>query len=177
MNETLKEKDGTNPNLLESLLNSWDRNNAILLNLLRAILTGGLEARAAPDSPSVAQMFTHIHFVRLVFVLEDAPEFASGVPEEEWADVRDASRIAQMLEESAQTVRDAVKGRLETNQAMNQHYDHPILFLQHMIWHEGYHHGQIKLALKLTGSQISDDAIGAGTWGVWMKKNKPRVER
>lgn len=170
-----KEEDDTNQNQLEALLNSWDRNNTILLNLLRAIPTGGLEARAAPDSPSVAQMFTHIHFVRLVFVLEDAPEFASGLPEEEWAEGRDVTQIASMLEESAQTVRDAVKGRLETNQAMNQHYDHPILLLQHMIWHEGYHHGQIKLALKLAGSQISDDAIGVGTWGVWMKKNRPRV--
>jgi hypothetical protein len=27
------------------------------------------------------------------------------------------------------------------------HYDHPILLLQHMLWHEGYHHGQISLAL------------------------------
>jgi hypothetical protein len=30
---------------------------------------------------------------------------------------------------------------------MNLHYDHPILLLQHMLWHEGYHHGQMKLAL------------------------------
>jgi len=165
----------TNQNLLEPLFNSWERNNTILLNLLRAVPTGAMEARAMPDSPSVAQMFTHIHFVRLVFVFEDAPEFARGLPEEEWANERDVGRIARMLEESAGIVRDAVKGRLETNQGMNLHYDHPILFLQHMIWHEGYHHGQIKLALKLAGSQIPDDAIGAGTWGVWMNKNKARV--
>ena len=164
-------------NLLETILDSWDRNNTILLNLLRAIPTGGMEARAMPDSPSVAQMFTHIHFVRLVFVLEDAPEFASGLPEEEWMEERDVSHIAQMLEESAQTVRDAVKNRIELSQEMNLHYDHPILFLQHMIWHEGYHHGQIKLALKLAGSQIPDDAVGAGTWGVWMNKNQARVQR
>ena len=39
-------------------------------------------------SPSIAQLFTHIHFVRLVFVLEDAPEFARNLPEEEscWPD-------------------------------------------------------------------------------------------
>ncbi len=177
MNESLKETDDTNQNLLEPLLNSWDRNNTILLNLLRAIPTGGLEARATPDSPSVAQMFTHIHFVRLVFVLEDAPEFTQTLPEEEWAIERDVTQISQKLIESVQTVRDAVKGRLETNQGMNQHYDHPILFLQHMIWHEGYHHGQIKLALKLAGSHIPDDTVGAGTWGIWMKKGKPRVER
>ncbi len=37
---------------------------------------GGLEVRAMEGSPSVAEMFTHIHYVRLVFVSEDAPEFA-----------------------------------------------------------------------------------------------------
>ena len=32
--------------LLEALLDSWDRNNTILLNLLRALPDGGLEVRA-----------------------------------------------------------------------------------------------------------------------------------
>lgn len=161
-------------NLLEALLDSWDRNNTILLNLLHAIPTGGLEARAMPDSPSVAQMFTHIYYVRLVFVFEDAPEFSVAVPDDEWLEERDVARIAQMLQDSAQTVREAVKNRVETNQDMNLHYDHPILFLQHMIWHEGYHQGQIKLALKLAGLPIADKDVGAGTWGVWM--NKKRAE-
>ena len=31
--------------LLEALLDSWDRNNTILVNLLRAVPEGGLEAR------------------------------------------------------------------------------------------------------------------------------------
>lgn len=53
---------------------------------------------------------------------------------------------------------------------MDTHYDHPILFLQHMLWHEAYHHGQIKLALKLAGRPISDDVAGPISWGVWMDK-------
>jgi uncharacterized damage-inducible protein DinB len=53
---------------------------------------------------------------------------------------------------------------------MQQHYDHPLLFLQHMIWHDGYHHGQIKLALKLAGHPFDDEQIGALTWDVWMNK-------
>jgi uncharacterized damage-inducible protein DinB len=156
--------------LLEALLDSWDRNNAILVNLLRAVPEGGLEARAMAGGPTVAQLFTHAHFVRLVFVEEDAPEFATTLPGEEWADDRDRERIAQMLNESARVVRDAVRARVETGKAMNLHYDHPILFLQHMIWHEGYHHGQIKLALKLTGRPIPDREAGRVTWGVWMRK-------
>ena len=42
-----------------------------------------------------------------------------------------------------------------------------------MIWHEGYHHGQIKLALKLAGRPITDEKVGPVTWGVWMRKKEP----
>jgi uncharacterized damage-inducible protein DinB len=156
--------------LFEALLDSWDRNNTILVNLLRAIPEGGLDARAMEGSPSVGEMFSHIHYVRLVFVSEDAPEFAREVPKEEWTAERDPGRIAQMLNDSAKVVRDAVKSRVEIGGEMNLHYDHPILLLQHMIWHEGYHHGQIKLALKLTGHPITNKEAGPLTWRVWMDK-------
>jgi uncharacterized damage-inducible protein DinB len=158
--------------LLEALLDSWDRNNTILVNLLRALPKGGLEARVMEGSPSVAELFTHIHYVRLVFISEDAPEFARGLPEEEWVAERDPDRIAQMLNDSAKVVRDAVKSRVEAGQHMNLHYDHPILLLQHMIWHEGYHHGQIKLALKATGRPLTDQEAGRVTWQVWMRKTR-----
>lgn len=156
--------------LLELLLDSWDRNNTILLNLLRALPERGLEAKAMGDSPSVAELFTHIHYVRLVFISEDAPEFGRELPKKEWMDERDPIRIAQMLNDSAKVVRDAVKSRVEAGQDMNLHYDHPILLLQHMVWHEGYHHGQIKLALKATGQPMSDEEAGPVTWDVWMRK-------
>jgi uncharacterized damage-inducible protein DinB len=162
--------DAPDQRLLEVLLDSWDRDNTILVNLLRALPEGGLEVRAMEGSPSVAEMFTHIHYVRLVFVSEDAPEFARDVPAEEWVVERDPGRIAQMLNDSARVVRDAVKSRVETGRGMNVHYDHPILLLQHMIWHEGYHHGQMKLALKVAGRPLTDEEAGPVTWDVWMLK-------
>ena len=39
-----------------------------------------------------------------------------------------------------------------------------------MIWHEGYHHGQIKLTLKLAGQPLDDEDVGLVTWDVWMDK-------
>jgi uncharacterized damage-inducible protein DinB len=162
--------DAPDQRLLEALLDSWDRNNTILLNLLRAMPDDRLNARAMEGSPSIAEMFTHIHFVRLVFVFECAPEFARDLPREEWVAERDPDRIARMLNDSAKVVRDAVKSRLETGREMNLHYDHPILLLQHMVWHEGYHHGQIKLALKVAGHPMTDEEAGPITWDVWMLK-------
>jgi uncharacterized damage-inducible protein DinB len=162
--------DQPNPDLLEAVLDSWDRNNTIQVNFLRALPAGGLDAKAMESSPSIAELFAHIHYVRLVFVSEDAPEFERDVPEE-WATERDPGRIEQMLNESAKAVREAVKGRVEARRHMNVHYDHPILFLQHMFWHEGYHHGQMKLALKAAGHPLSDKEAGPITWGLLTRKS------
>jgi hypothetical protein len=41
-----------------------------------------------------------------------------------------------------------------------------------MLWHEGYHHGQIKLALKVSGSLLMDEAAGPLTWDIWMRKSR-----
>lgn len=157
--------------LLAALLDSWDRNNTILVNLLHAIPEGALDLRPEPTSPSIGGLFMHMHYCRLVFVHEDAPEVATPVPDGEWRTERDRTQIAQWLNESARTVRAAVVSRLASGRPMDTHYDHPILLLQHMIWHEGYHHGQIKLTLKLAGQPFDDEEIGPVTWDVWMDKS------
>lgn len=156
--------------LLEGLLDSWDRNNTILVNLLHALPDGVFDLRPAPGSPSIGELFTHINYCRPVFVEEDAPEFAIAVPKGEHNTVYDRARLTEMLNESARVVRNAVAGRLESGRPMDRHYDHPILMLQHMVWHEGYHHGQIKLTLKQAGQPLSDDIAGTVTWDVWMDK-------
>lgn len=158
--------------VLEALLDSWDRNNRIVTNLLNVIPAGGLEARATPGSPTVAALFMHFHYVRLVFIEENTPEFGPEVPTDEWGIEPDRDRLTRMLNDSAQAVRDVVKASVTTGRAMDLHYDHPILFLQHMLWHEGYHHGQIKIALKLAGVPLADDVIGPLSWSVWMRKTR-----
>jgi uncharacterized damage-inducible protein DinB len=158
--------------LVEVLLDSWDRNNTITTNLLRAVPDPAMDVRPAADSPSIAELFSHMHYVRAVFVAEDAPEITVEVPTGEWTAEHDRDRLAAMLTASAAAVRDAVRARLNSGRAMDRHYDHPILMLQHLIWHEGYHHGQIKLALKMAGRAFDDEAIGPLTWDVWMEKTK-----
>ena len=156
--------------LLEALLDSWDRNNTITVNLLRALPENVEDLRPMDGSPSIGKLFMHMHYCRLIFVVEDAPEFAKEVPKGEWAIERDRDRLARMLNDSAKAVRDAVEGRLKSGRAMDRHYDHPLLMFQHLIWHEGYHHGQIKLALKMAGKPFDDEEIGPLTWDVWMEK-------
>jgi uncharacterized damage-inducible protein DinB len=160
--------------LIAVILDSWDRNNRILINLVGALPPGGLEARVMPGSPSVAEMLSHIHYVRLVLLSEDVPELAAQVPEAEWIPegewAGNPNVIAEQLQSSGKAVRDAIETCIERGQEMKIHYDHPLLCLQHLIWHEGYHHGQIKLALKVNGHPLDDKEIGALTWHIWFDK-------
>ena len=157
--------------LLDALLDSWDRNNRIIIGLLQLVPEGCLEEKPVDSSPSIGALFMHIHYVRLIFVEEDAPEVARAMPSGEWRSERDRAGMIAMLNDSCAAVRDAVRGRLAARKAMDRHYDHPILMLQHLIGHEGYHHGQIKLTLKLHGHPIDDEAASRATWGVWMDKS------
>jgi uncharacterized damage-inducible protein DinB len=159
--------------LLDVFLDSWDRSNTILLNLLRLLPKAGLSARATPTSPTVSEMLAHIHHERMVSLLEEAPEFAGKVPEQEWQAESDPECIAQLLAESARRVQAAVKSKVEKAEPMNLEYDHPILLLQLLIFHEAYHHGQIKLALKIAGCPIPDDQAGPLTWNVWRMRRNP----
>jgi hypothetical protein len=59
----------------------------------------------------------------------------------------DRDRLADMLNDSAKAVREAVRARLEARGEMDVHYDHPILMLD-------------------------DEEIGPVTWDVWMEKSR-----
>ncbi|HTZ95694.1 MAG TPA: hypothetical protein VMB18_04815 [Terriglobales bacterium] len=98
--------------LLQAVLDSWDRNNRILVNLLRAVPPGCYQARVVPTSPSVIEMFGHMIYVRLIFVSEDAPEWAVTLDPRDWLRETDPERLAAGLDSSARTVRKAVEDRL-----------------------------------------------------------------
>jgi uncharacterized damage-inducible protein DinB len=160
----------TDRSLLDAVLDSWDRNNRITVNLLRALPPGSLGLRAVDGGMTVAEMFTHMHFRRLASVFHNAAEIEGGTRDNEWSEVRDPERIAALLDGSAGVMRAAVERRLASGRPMDAQYDHPILMIQHFIWHEGYHHGQVKLALKRAGLAFDDEEIGPRTWDVWMDK-------
>jgi uncharacterized damage-inducible protein DinB len=153
--------------VLAAVFTGWDRHNEVLVNLLRAIPAEALGARVTDASPTVAAMFSHMHHERLCSVIENAPESGAPKPEDEWHDDRDVEHLATQLNASAAWVRDAVARRTEKSRALDKDFAHPVHLIQFLILHEGYHHGQIKLALKVSGSPMADDVAGPVTWQRW----------
>ncbi len=117
-------------------------------------------------------MFVHIHYVRLALISENAPRFGRTLHYQDWLKERQPVAIEKMLHQSASDVGQTILSCIRDPQPIKFHYDHPVLFLQHMVWHEGYHHGQIKLALKVCGHSLMDKEVGPDTWGLWMRKAK-----
>lgn len=160
--------------LLSVLLDSWDRNNSIMLNLLRALPedgTGGQSAggqplrRAAVDAhpPRAAR-------VRLRGGSRVRQERTGGrVAGRAWRGTRRADADRKRQGGAGRGEREGA-GRSEPGpQLRPPDPDAPALAL-----HEGYHHGQIKLALKVAGYPICDDEAGAFTWDVWRRKGVER---
>ncbi len=156
--------------LLEVNLESWRRNNEILINLLRSVPADAMQASALPGSPTVAAMFHHMHHERMISLDEEAPEYGGAPPAQEWEGEDDPGKIAEKLEDSARRVGEAVRSRVEKRSGLDRSYDHPILFLQLLLFHEAYHHGQIKLALKANNSPLPDSLAGPMTWDVWRRR-------
>lgn len=164
--------DLTDRSVLDAVLEAWDRHNTVMLNLLRELPEGGLDARAMPDSPTVGAMFSHIHHERLVSVHEEAPEHAIQPPEQEWRPERDAAHIEAMLQSSAKVVRAAVESRVLAGRELDLNFGHPVLMLQFLLWHDAYHHGQMKLALKAVGTPFPDMESGPLIWDVWRARKE-----
>lgn len=156
--------------VFRATLDGWWRANLALSNLLRALPPQAVHARASPSSPTIGQMSAHIHHERLVSVLENAPEVAPAVPAVEWADAQDLGAMVAHLAESAACVADAVERRWKDGRTLDKDFAHPVQLLLFLIFHDGYHHGQMKIALKAAGLSVPDEVVSAQVWAVWRQR-------
>jgi uncharacterized damage-inducible protein DinB len=149
------------------ILESWDRNQTVLLNLLHHLTPEQLGAKALENSFSIAVHFAHIQHVRTDWLFSVASGVATlpSLFKEQagtWVAEQDPAIIKDSLTASAQAVREVVLVGADI-----PIYSHPIHFLQHMLWHEGYHFGQMMLALKAFGTPIDDPTSDKLIWDIW----------
>ena len=159
--------------IAEELLASWDRQTQILLNTLGLVHADLLDVKPSEDGGTIAEQFSHIHGCRKFWVSKVAPgrEMPLGDLEEkvdgEWVSERDLDVIRVQLLASSAAVRAVVADALEAGTTQFGPYSHPGQFLQHMLWHEGYHYALVALALRLSGHEPTGAWEEANVWGLW----------
>lgn len=157
----------------EELLASWDRQSKILLNTLGLVTTDLLDAKPSQDGGTIAEQFSHIHGCRKFWISKVAPglESSLGDLEEkidgEWISERNLDRIRAQILASSAAIRTAVANALDAGTSQFGPYSHPVQFLQHMLWHEGYHYALVALALRLAGHEPTEAWEETNVWGLW----------
>lgn len=158
----------------EALLDSWDRQCRIVTAVSTLIDESNRSVKPSEDGWPLDKQLAHMHRVRTYFLSQVAPEHAaslgSSYADEIGTPIADLDAIRGNLEASGKAVREAVREGLAKGGPMageNVTYDNPVLFLQHMVWHEGWHVGLIFLALRLAGQEPSEEWDEPNVWGLW----------
>lgn len=157
--------------LLTPLLDSWDRQCRIVDAVASLVTEENRSVKPSDDGWPLDHQLAHIHQVRKYWLTQLDPERGRALGEvftDGWeGPISDLDAIKGHLEQSGLAVREGVRVAIENGAQPAGGYDHPVLFLQHMIWHEGWHVGLIMLALRLAGQEPKEIWEEENVWGHW----------
>jgi uncharacterized damage-inducible protein DinB len=157
--------------LTEAILDSWDRQCRIVAAVASRIDASNRHLKPSEDGWPLDYHLAHMHHVRKEWLTKVNPERGSRLGNAftaEWENpIEDLDAIRERLQESGRAVRDAVRDALAAGTGAVGGYDHPILFLQHMVWHDGWHVGLLFLGLRLAGQEPPPEWEEENVWGEW----------
>jgi uncharacterized damage-inducible protein DinB len=160
--------------MLDVLLESWDRQCKIIDNLFELVNDGNKAQKPSEDGMPIYEQFAHMHNTRRFWLSRTSPEHLEGygrsyvqVSDDDWQPIHDLAQLRDLLKESGKAVRDATEKGVDSGVAKFGGYDHPVFFLQHMLWHEGYHFALVMLALRLAGVDPGEEWEEPKVWGLW----------
>lgn len=154
-----------------ALLDSWDRQARMVSALAGLVTEGNRHLKPSEDGMPLSAQLAHMHQVRRYWIGELDKSVEESLPSaysDGWqTPIEDLELIKKMLDQSAQAVRDAVAAALAAGKEKVGGYDNPVLYLQHMVWHEGWHVGLIMLSLRLGGQEPTEEWEEQHLWGEW----------
>ncbi len=158
---------------LNALLQSWDRQSRILLNLASLVTEENRRTKSSDDSSAIDMHLCHIHESRYWWLGKVSSKHQATLGDvvrqegDGWVPIDDLDEIRTELGVSAKAVRDAVEEVMTAGGGPVGPYSHPFYFMQHMLWHEGYHFALVLLALRNAGCEPSEEWEEQNVWGIW----------
>ncbi|HEY3779840.1 MAG TPA: DinB family protein, partial [Fimbriimonadaceae bacterium] len=129
------------------------------------------KAKPSEDGMPLDHQLAHIHKVRHYWLSQFSPSDVAGMADGfngTWdTPITDLAEIKALLVQSEKAVRDAFADGMKNGGKPAGGYDHPVFFLQHMIWHEGWHVGLIFLGLRLAGAEPPEEWEEKNVWSEW----------
>lgn len=156
----------------EVLLESWNRQAEIVNRLAGIVDENVLNAKPSEDGWTIGFHLCHMHGVRKGWLSEISPSHAESLEsliEGGWQGTpsSDLRLIRAELRKSGEAVGTAFRDLMSRGVERIAPYDHPVHFLEHMVWHDGWHYGLIALALRLAGKELDEEWEERNVWGIW----------
>jgi uncharacterized damage-inducible protein DinB len=155
--------------LVEQILETWRKNNEILLYLLDEIPKKGFSVKPSGSrGRDVAAQFHHLNRVRLGWLHYHAK---GGKPPLDRYDKNKPPTKAQLkkaLKASGLGVEKFVQKSLQSDTPPRLFHKNAVRWMGYLLAHDAHHRGQVLLALKQAGMRIPDRVAVQGVWGKWL---------
>jgi uncharacterized damage-inducible protein DinB len=154
----------------EALLESWERQCRIVDAVASRIEESNRHLKPSEDGWTLDKQLAHIHETRYYWLNQVSPTHAARLGEsfnEDGTTPLSLETIKAELAKRGKAIGDVVREMLASGATTAPPYDHPVLFLQHMVWHEGWHVGLIFLGLRLGGQEPPEQWECENVWGEW----------
>lgn len=155
------------------LLDAWHRQVTMINKLAGLVTEENRRVKPSDDGMPLEEQLAHIHQVRREWLGATGSSAAEGLGavyrkvEGGYAPIEDLNEIKRQVELSGSAVGCGFAEFMVEGAPLIKQYENPVLFLQHMLWHEGYHAALILLALRLIGSAPSDEWEEESLWVPW----------
>ncbi len=140
--------------------------NRVTTYLLQAIPPDALGGVSASKGRSVGAMFAHLHNTRLMWLDAAAKDLRAGLAKIEKDQTGDPTFLRESLDASAAAIDELVRRAIEGGRILG-FKGPPAAFVGYLIAHDGYHWGEIGIALAQSGHPLDrKTAYGLWEWGV-----------
>ena len=132
-----------------------------------------LKVKPSADGWTLSEHFAHVKECRTGWLREASGQPIAGEVSlyqkvgENWEATTDFALIQSQLSLTQGAIADWMKKSLADGTQKAGPYDHPVMYLQHMIWHEGWHAGLIMLGMRLAGVEPAEEWEELNLWANW----------
>ncbi|MFN8508688.1 MAG: DinB family protein [Dehalococcoidia bacterium] len=147
------------------LVETWLIGNRVNLYVLDALAEPALAAVPAKGR-SIAQMWAHLHNVRLDWLKSGNPALLNGLAKLDTKAPLARAELRAALEASGERMAGLVEQGLAEGRVKG-FKPHPTAFAGYLLAHEGYHRGEIGIAATAAGHPLDQKtSFGMWEWGV-----------
>lgn len=159
----------------QALLDSWDRQCQIVEAVASLVNEGNRHLKPSEDGRALDAQLAHMHNTRKFWLKMVAPQYAEPLgrsyADDQGTPIADLELLKSCLRGSGTAIKEAVREGLANGggplAGPHATYDNPVLLLQHMLWHDGWHIGLIFLALRTNGQEPPEEWEEPNVWGKW----------